>query len=432
MLQEPSRQTEAAPRRSLRETARRIFGDQDADSLERWVAYWGESRDRNARILASFKKIVAVGFSGKRVLDIGCGTGGLGEIVQEAGGEYYGGDNHFHVLQFAESKPGRRFLQCSGVDLPFKTHSFDCIFAFDVIEHVTGGPDAQLRFMCELARVLKPLGMIFLTTPNRWYPYEGHSQLYFPQYLPPLLRDRYIGWRNPGFLKEHRTFGEIPLLTSRRLRRLLLGSGLSFLHELPCALDRREFMRLHPLYGWIAYLGLGWLPHAEFWGILGRRECRRALRQKLRNSWRYELDQASGGADIDFGPQVDFRRGPAGAQLGEGWHWYEGVEKGYRWTKKEAVCYLKSASQVRYCRLSGYLPNANHMEVRIRAVPGRVFLIGEHLTEAGALFQLEYLIPLADTADRMFEIRVACRTHLSDNPADKRELGAMFFSIGLW
>jgi 2-polyprenyl-3-methyl-5-hydroxy-6-metoxy-1,4-benzoquinol methylase len=429
MLQEPSRQTEA--RRSLRETARRIFGDQDPGALEQWVAYWEQSRDRNAGLLEQFQRIVALDFAGKRVLDIGCGTGGLGEIVEQAGGEYYGGDNHSHVLRFAESRPGRRFLQCSGVDLPFRNRSFDYIFAFDIIEHVSGGRRDQHRFLRELTRVLKPLGMIFLTTPNRWYPWEGHTQLYFPQYLPSFMRDRYIGRRNPGFLKEHRSFSEIPLLTPRALEKLARASGLTFLHDLPCALDRREFLRLHPLYGWIAYLGLGWLPHAEFWGVLCRRDLRPALRLKLKNSWYYEKNQPGDGAEADFGPLVDFRRGPCNAQLGGDWHWYEGRDKGFRWTGQKAVCYLQAEAPVRYCRLEGYFPTANQLEVQIRPIPGRGLKIGECKLHEPALFRLEFLIPFPDTSDRMYEVQLRCRAHLPDNPADKRELGAMVFSIGL-
>jgi 2-polyprenyl-3-methyl-5-hydroxy-6-metoxy-1,4-benzoquinol methylase len=430
MQHERSRHSEATARRSLQETARRIFGDQDPASLERWITYWEGSHARNARLLQDFQRLVPVDFTGKRVLDIGCGTGGLGEIVQRAGGEYLGGDNHLHVLQFAESMPGRRFLQCSGVDLPFQDRFFDYIFAFDVIEHVAGGRPEQLRFLLELARVLKPMGMIFLTTPNRWYPYEGHSHLYFPHYLPSFLRNRYIGWRNPGFLKEHRSFSEIALLSPRALRRLLRASDLGFIHELPCTMDRRDFVRLHPLYGWTAYLGLGWYPHAEFWGILCRRGVRQKLRMKLTNSWYYEKDQPS-GFEKDFTAQVDFRQGPYSAQLGKGWHWYEGPEEGCRWAKKEAVCYLRSPDPVQYCFLNGYSPVPNRLEVSIGPISGRNVRVGEHHVEAAAPFQLEYLIPLTDTAETMFKIHIRCRPLSSTNPADKRELGAMFFSIGL-
>ena len=82
--------------------------------------------------------------------------------------------------------------------------------------------------------------------------------------------------------------------------------------------------------------------------MLVRRERRSALRLKLRKSWYYERNQPSGGELADFGPRIDFSAGPFNQQLGPGWYWHEGSQGrkkgalGYRWTRKEALCYLES------------------------------------------------------------------------------------------
>ena len=420
--------------RSLEEEAQEIFGPQDRGSIGRWVRYWEESRERNEGWLNTFHRLVLLNFKGKRVLDIGCGTGGLGELIGQQCRLYVGGDYHFRVLQFASPERTRTHVQCSATSLPFSDHRFDYIFALDVIEHLTGGASWQIQFLQELRRVLHPLGMIFLTTPNRWYPYEGHSQLYFPHYLPAPLNDRYIARRNPGFLREHGSFSEIKILTPARLRRSLEKSGLVFLHDLPCGLDRREFLSQFPLRGSLAYAGLGWYPHAEFWGMLVRRDRRSALRLKLRKSWYYERNQPSGGELADFGPRIDFSAGPFNQQLGPGWYWYEGSQGrkkgalGYRWTQKEALCYLESRDSARYIRITGYSPWENRMEIWIDGIR-----VGEHVVLPKSDFLLEYLIPFTDTTGRLLKVGIHCAgVFRSSDPEDSRELGLMIFLVELF
>ncbi|MBT8228697.1 MAG: methyltransferase domain-containing protein, partial [Bacteroidia bacterium] len=52
------------------------------------------------------------------------------------------------------------------LDLPFEEGTFDIVVSSEVIEHV---PD-PLKAITEMHRVLKPGGILVLTTPNRfWY-----------------------------------------------------------------------------------------------------------------------------------------------------------------------------------------------------------------------------------------------------------------------
>ena len=413
--------------RSLEEVAQQIFGPEDPASVERWVQYWGESEKRNSRLLEPFQRLVLLDFHQKQILDIGCGTGGLGSLVSRDCELYVGGNYHRHVLQFAHPGPHRCFVQCNGTGLPFQNQVFDYIFAFDVIEHLVGGISWQIDFLKELRRTLQPLGMIFLTTPNFWYPYEGHTNLYFPQYLPASWRDRYIRWRNPGFLREHNSFSAIKLLTPRRLRECLKKSRLTFLHDLPCGLDRKEFVRHSPLRGQLAYPGLGWYLHAEFWGILVRQEDRSALRLKLLKNWHYRGNQLSQASPAEFKPLIDFGTESFAHQLAEGWYCDEGDEHSFRWMTKEASCYLESRDEVRYLRLAGYSPHTNHLEVWVDAIR-----VGEHAVPAESQFQVEYLIPFQETSHRIFQIRITCtRVCRPENARDRRQLGLMIFSIGL-
>ncbi len=415
---------------SLEQVAQGIFGKADRRSIQEWVQYWADSAKRNRQLLEAFQKLVLIDFRGKRVLDIGCGTGGMREIIGDRCRLYVGGDYHWHVLQFARSARGGHFMQCSAPALPFKDRSFDYIFAFDVIEHLIGGEPWQVQFLCELRRILRPMGMVFLTTPNFWYPNEGHSKLYFPQYLPSTLADHYIAWRKPSFLREHRSFSEIQLLTPRSMRATLKKSRLIFLHDLPCGLDRSQFLRQFPLRSRLVYLGLGWYLHAEFWGILVHSESRPSLRLKLRKHWYYEQKEPSSVELSEFSQGIDFSQGPLNHQLGPGWYWYEVQQEsglGYRWMKQEARCYLETQVPVKYLCLSGYSPRQNHLDIWLDGIK-----VGEHEIELGSRFELEYLVPFAETREHIFEVRLRCSTlFVPKSIQDRRQLGVMIFGIRL-
>jgi len=416
-------------RGSLEDQARQIFGE-DSEAIGRWVEYWRLSRERNRELLQSFEKVALVRFEGKRILDIGCGTGGLGEIVADQSGFYVGADYNLHVLQFAQPDTGRSYLQCNGIRLPFREKLFDYIFAFDVIEHLQGGLPEQKAFLAETARVLKPSGLAFFTTPNYWYPFDGHTRLYGPQFLPTRVADIYIRRLNPGFIKEHNTFDEIQLMTPGDLKECLRHSGLVFLHDLPCSLDKSEFARHNPVRGILAYLGLGWYPHAEFWGVLAHRDSAGFLRRKLRKEWFYEQNQPS--SDLrDFGSAIDFGRDAFGYQLGHGWYWHETEPHGYRWTSGEVTCYLQKSGGSPCVRLRGFTPVPNHVVVSVARKPGVWVKIGEHFCGTEEEFDLVYLIPF-EAVDGLVEVKLTCdKTHRSDVPEDRRELGVMVFSVAL-
>ncbi|HSR66997.1 MAG TPA: class I SAM-dependent methyltransferase [Acidobacteriota bacterium] len=425
---EPQETAQPEPEESrisaMGEVAREIFGD-DPAAVRRWVEYWSQSRKRNQALLDAFAPLALLDFQGKRVLDIGCGAGGMAELIGPRCRLYAGGDYHHHVLKFSPQVDNSSFMQCSGLDLPFACGSFDFIFAFDVIEHLPGGPRWHLRFLQEMRRVLSPTGMLLLTTPNLLYPREGHTGLYFPQYLPLALADRYIAWRNPAFLREHHSFAEIQLLTPGRLRRCLKQSGLAFLHDLPCGLDRSDYRKLFPWRGWLTRLGLGWYPHAEFWGLIVRREMRAKLRTKLRHQWYYEQHQPSGQEERDFGPIIDFEQGGGSRQIGAGWYWHERDKKGFRWTSKSATCFLQSPGGLPYLQVHGYSPRSNRLEAVVDGT-----LVGVHLIDEGEEFRLQYLMPEEEAQLREVEIRCS-RTFRSQDDQDDRDLGVMIFSLGM-
>ena len=414
-------------REELRRVAETIFGEDDAESVQRWVSFWGSARRRASFMLDTLQPLALMDFREKRVLDVGCGTGGMGDVLGGHCRCYAGVDPTTHVIRLARARRNTYFIEASGAALPFPDHSFDYVFALDVLEHVQGGLDAQVAFLKELRRVVTPVGMICLSTPNRLYPYEGHTDLFFPQYLPKWLRRRYIRRFNPGFLKEHTSFSEITTLTPAALKRSIKKSKLAFLHQLPCGLDRSDFMRHFPIRGLLGYLGLGWYPHAEFWGILVDPEMRDKLRLKLPKFWTYEQRQPSPTSAADFSHRIDFERGFYNPQLGPGWYWHERDRRGFRWTAGKAVCFLQTDQAPRLLKIHGYGPRETRLLIRVNGL-----LVGVREIDEKIEFRLSYLVPFEQSRPDIWRIEVECTPTFAENSRDDpRQLGVMIFSVEL-
>lgn len=411
----------------LEETAQEIFGTGDPAAVAHWVEYWNLGRERNHELLTSFEEVFLLDLGKQRVLDAGCGVGSMGEVLRERCGYYVGVDVNHHVLRFSAPASRRSYVQASGLGLPFAEASFDCSFAFDVLEHLPGGLPDQVRFLTELRRVLKPMGTILFTTPNFWYPYDAHSRSYFAHYLPAPLADWIHRRRHPAFLKEHGSTADIPLLTPGRLRKCIDASGLALLHELPCCLDRDQLSQLSPLKSIPAYLGLGWYPHAEFWGILCRPDARSGLRLKLKTRLVRLDGDSSQVVWQDFESRIDFARKSFSHQLDRGWYAHEAGPPGYRWISGEAVCYLQLGRPVSRLRVRGFSPHGNRIRFWVDEV-----CVGEHSMNPKSSFDLTFFLPLKPPEDRMVKVLLNCRrTYHPERSDDRRELGAVVSSIEL-
>ncbi len=80
-----------------------------------------------------------------------------------------------------ELYPGMTFMMADALELPFADRSFDYVHSSAVLEHV-GSFDNQRRMIHECSRVARK--GLFLTTPNRWFPIEFHTQLPLLHWLP--------------------------------------------------------------------------------------------------------------------------------------------------------------------------------------------------------------------------------------------------------
>ena len=114
--------------------------------------------------------------TGSRLLDLGCGRGGLVEQLDHPSERVIGVDPDWNSLgehRLAAARPPMPRVAGLSKELPFSQGCFDVVIASWVLEHLSNPVD-DLR---EIKRLLKPLGSFIFITPNRQHPLIKLNQL---------------------------------------------------------------------------------------------------------------------------------------------------------------------------------------------------------------------------------------------------------------
>ncbi len=121
------------------------------------------------------------------ILDIGCGTGAMLDELAPFG-DVVGADFSPEALQFCVTRGVASPLARADVRrLPFADASFDVVTAMDIIEHI----DDDKAASCEIVRVLKPGGRLFVTVPAFPSLWSEHDEAlhHYRRYTVPRLKD---------------------------------------------------------------------------------------------------------------------------------------------------------------------------------------------------------------------------------------------------
>jgi SAM-dependent methyltransferase len=166
-----------------------------------------------------------------KIVEVGCGTGGLLAAATRSGLDIEGVDIALRWLVVARRRLddlGRTcpLVAASADRLPYADASIDALVADSVLEHLDD-PFAAFR---EWARVLRPGGSLRIWSPNRYaLTVDPHVRLWGLGWLPRAWMPAYVRWRRGGAWPP-------PCLSGGEVRRMALASGFEDVEVEPPAI----------------------------------------------------------------------------------------------------------------------------------------------------------------------------------------------------
>jgi SAM-dependent methyltransferase len=163
---EPSEEFDISQQPPVQTTASGGYDPSFFEELARVEDHHFWFRARNHLIFTLLKKLSSQMNPGYLVLEVGCGTGNVLRVLQEAclDGRVVGLELWFDGLRFARKRSAGLLVQGDVRNYPFGKQ-FDLIGMFDVLEHVP----KELETLCALREALTPDGKLILTVPAHQY-----------------------------------------------------------------------------------------------------------------------------------------------------------------------------------------------------------------------------------------------------------------------
>jgi len=145
--------------------------------------YYNRLRKEHTKRYEFAKKLV----KNKIVIDVACGTGFGSLLLANAGAKKIVGiDNDANAISYGnEHYPLKKiiFIQADAQKIPLNNNFADVVISFETIEHL---PNPK-QFLLEINRLLKPNGILLLSTPNKETSY-GDNPFHLKEYAFSDLR----------------------------------------------------------------------------------------------------------------------------------------------------------------------------------------------------------------------------------------------------
>jgi ubiquinone/menaquinone biosynthesis C-methylase UbiE len=127
---------------------------------------------------------------GRRVLDAACGEGYGTALLASVAANVVGVDIDIATIEHARATYGesarQRFIAAACTGFPMPSASIDLVVSFETIEHLSA--EEQRQMLSEFARVMKPEGVLVLSSPNK--PLYNHARAGAnPYHVAELDRD---------------------------------------------------------------------------------------------------------------------------------------------------------------------------------------------------------------------------------------------------
>ncbi len=215
-----------------------VSGNRKSNKAQ-WEHFWAGKKDSSevyshgGRVVSQILRATSV--CGKRVLEVGAGTGRDSLRLVDAGAEVFlldYAEQSLRMIKELAKKDGKRvfLIKADGVTLPFKDGSFGVVFHQGLLEHFRD-PVPLLR---ENHRVLTGGGICLVDVPQRFHVYTiiKHVMMVFNVW--------FAGWETEFSVRELRTlvrrigfqirwvYGDWmrPSLVYRIARELLMHAGI--------------------------------------------------------------------------------------------------------------------------------------------------------------------------------------------------------------
>jgi len=163
------------------------------------------------------------------VADIGCGAGAQCELWAELGHVVHGLDINAPLIELAKQRAAERsqdiqFEVGSATELPWPDESMDVCLSPELLEHVQDWESCVSEFV----RILKPGGLLYLSTTNKLCPRQQEFALPLYSWYPSALKRRYerLAVTSRPELVNHAIYPAVHWFTFYQLRDRLRALGM--------------------------------------------------------------------------------------------------------------------------------------------------------------------------------------------------------------